>query len=104
GGTLAVGTIDGAVRLYNARTLQEIASFGGHGFPIPALAFAPDGKTLVTGGEDEVVRLWSVATGEEMLTLRPGGMVVGVAFSRDGRTLASAGADPDGAPMVHLYR
>src|SRR5262249_30408238 len=53
---------------------------------------APDGKTLASGGWDDAVRLWEVATGKEMRTLGAHqAMVAAVAFSRGGKTLVSRG-------------
>jgi WD40 repeat protein len=58
-----------------------------------AVVFSPDGNTLATGGSDNRVRLWDIANGEllhefdlneERVEVRP------VAFSPDGRLLASA--------------
>jgi WD40 repeat protein/tetratricopeptide (TPR) repeat protein len=56
-----------------------------------ALAFAPDSKTLATGSYDGTVKLWDVATGRERITLRGhAGRVYRVAFTPDGKTLASS--------------
>lgn len=58
------------------------------------LAFAPDGKVLVTANVDCSLTLWEVATGKPILTF--GGHTARircVAFSPDGRRLASGGDD-----------
>jgi hypothetical protein len=69
-------------------------------FPAPmgptlmCVAFAPDGRTLVSGHRDWTVRLWEVATGQERRRfLGHRGEVAHLAFAPDGRTFASAAMD-----------
>jgi WD40 repeat protein len=63
----------------------------GHAGPVRCLAGSADGRRLVSGGQDQVVRVWDAGTGRELLTLRGHGQPVqGVAFSPDGRWIASA--------------
>ncbi len=60
---------------------------------VRAVAFAPDGKTLATGGYDGAVRLWDLQTGRESAALRDdphSSWVRALAFSPDGKTLAVA--------------
>ena len=59
-----------------------------------AIAFAPDGKTAATGGTDQTIKLWDLATGRPRDTLRRHSSAVHVvAFAPDGNLLASGGRD-----------
>ena len=66
GTLLAVGGLDGAVRLVDARSGGAQPALAGHDGWVSSMAFSPDGTTLVTGGGyDGTVRLWDVRTGEQ---------------------------------------
>jgi len=66
----------------------------GHSGPVYAVAVSADGRRALSGGADNVLRLWDTKTGKEIRRF-PGhtGRVWTVAFSPDGRRAASAGFD-----------
>jgi RNA polymerase sigma factor (sigma-70 family) len=74
--------------------MKELRRLEGHAGAVLAVAFAPDGKALASGGADKLIRLWDPATGAKRATLEGhGDQVVSVAFAPDGTLLASAGGD-----------
>ncbi len=126
GKVLAAGYGDGYLRLWNPATGQAIGSpLLADTSPqagVSGVAFSPDGKLLATAGGDGYVRLWNPATGQpagaplpaHIGTLPTGDVLAWsdvVAFSPDGKLLATAGGDgyvrlwnratgqPAGAPL-----
>jgi WD40 repeat protein len=101
GHTLASGTNDGTVRLWDVADpvhpvpLAKPLTVGSAVFSV---AFSPDGQTLISGNYDGTIRLWNVADPRHPLvipqTLGAGtGAVYSVAFSPDGHVLASGDID-----------
>lgn len=65
-----------------------------HPAPVSALVLLPDGKTLVTAGQDHLLRVWDLNSAKFLRTLEghteePRGLVI----SPDGKLLVSAGYD-----------
>jgi RNA polymerase sigma factor (sigma-70 family) len=105
-GALAIGLEDGGTSLWDLATGKErkLATdhvrkkpgpgFGPYAFGTFALAFAPDGKALVTGGRDGLVKRWDVASGKRLRTLEGHhSFVYALAVSADGGRVASSGED-----------
>jgi WD40 repeat protein len=61
----------------------------GHAGKPTAVAFSPDGTRVATASEDQTVKLWDVASGEELQTLRHAQAVWSLAFSPDGGRLVT---------------
>ena len=94
GTTLAAGTADGMIQLWNVATKTKITTLEDSDYIVDAVAFSPDGTTLAAGWGDGTVTLWKVATKTKTATLVAGdGAALSVAFSPDGTTLAAGWGD-----------
>jgi len=45
---------------------MQVCSLEGHFAPVSAVALSPDGKRVVTGAYDNLVKVWNVETGAEV--------------------------------------
>jgi WD40 repeat protein/energy-coupling factor transporter ATP-binding protein EcfA2 len=89
GKTIATGSTDSTVRLWDADTHESLKTLGGRSGPVLSLAFAPDGTILASGSADGKVTLWDTKTGQEKDSPLSGDAVVrSLAFARDGSKLA----------------
>ena len=60
GKTLASGSYDKLVKLWDVANGKEIATLEGHKAAVRAVAFAPDGATLASASADQTIKLWDI--------------------------------------------
>jgi WD40 repeat protein len=66
----------------------------GHTGAVTSCVFTPDGLSVISGGIDKTVRLWTLATGQSPRSFAgPTDAVTGVAVSGDGTRVAAVSAD-----------
>lgn len=94
GQTLASGSADRTVKLWNLNSRIPRCTLAGHSNLIEALALTPDAQTLASGSWDHTIKIWNVDTGELIHTLcEHCGWIKSLAISPDGKILASGSAD-----------
>ncbi len=69
GKTLASGSFDKTIKLWNLETGKEIHTLTGHDYAVKSVSFSPDGKTLASGSDDNKIKVWDVEKGKKILTL-----------------------------------
>ncbi len=81
------------IRLWNPATGEELRRWLADAENVHGIVFSPDGKTLISGGDDRTIRFWDTSTGKEVRRIADHpGMVSRLALSPDGKVLASLGA------------
>lgn len=73
----------------------EIYIFKGHAGAVWRAVVSPDGQRMLTASDDHTMRLWDIASGEELWAFPHGHAVYDVAFSPDGKQALSCGASTE---------
>jgi WD40 repeat protein len=101
GQTLASGSYDKTIKLWDAEAGQELRTLTS-AYLIRTIAFSSDGKTLASGSSEGIIQLWNVETGQEIRKLAAyDSEIDSIAFSLDGKTLAAC--SPYGGDSIKLW-
>ncbi len=100
GSLLASLGYDKTVRIWDVMTGESRVTINADNGEFAAMCLTPDAKTIITanhtyssGGGDNLIRFWDLASGKAARTFDPGESVSALAISRDGRTLISGGVE-----------
>ncbi|HLZ55330.1 MAG TPA: WD40 repeat domain-containing protein [Ktedonosporobacter sp.] len=83
-----------SVEIWDLTAQKQVLDYRGHGTPVLAVAWSPDGSLMASSGAEGIVHVWNAATGELRFAYEGHTeMVWDVAWSPDGLFIASGGFD-----------
>ena len=107
---------DGTVRVWEAETGESLLTYRGHTHllnkinlqaTIYTVAWAPDGRRIVSAGDGPTVHVWDAATGQTLTRYQGhSGLlanVYAVAWSPDGKSITSACSSIGWDKTVHIW-
>jgi WD40 repeat protein len=103
GWVLAAGDSAGRITVWDLRTFCHGGQFLGSHFEVQAIAFSPDGMTLVSGGRTPN-ECWDLATGRSLLHLAAGDDITGLSFTAHGQKLAVSSKARFSAGQVEVWQ
>tara|TARA_B100000700_G_scaffold71296_1_gene79333 strand:+ start:4337 stop:7447 length:3111 start_codon:yes stop_codon:yes gene_type:complete len=93
GKLVAIGLNNGSAQIIEVATQKVVATVGGHGGPVNAVAFSADGTKVLTGSADKTAKLFNVADGAELRVITTPAPVNAVAFAVEGSLVVTANED-----------
>jgi WD40 repeat protein len=82
------------IKIWDLKTGKLVATLKGHTIGVWCLAWTPDGKTLISGSNDDSIRTWNTSNWKQIAVFdEHTDYVYGIAISPNGRILASASID-----------
>jgi WD40 repeat protein/serine/threonine protein kinase len=93
GSRVVTASQDGKVRIWDARTGEEMTPILQHRKAVRQASFSPNSRRIVTACEDGTARIWNAATGQPLVELRHQALVHHGYFSPDGKRVLTCGDD-----------
>jgi WD40 repeat protein len=94
------GSDKGDVKICQVAKREVLKTIRAHDRGVSACQISPDGKRFATVGENNDVKLWDLATGNELRSWNMrsfgqdgGGFIVSIAFSPDNKQLVTGNAN-----------
>jgi WD40 repeat protein len=92
--TQVLASGDSVIRVWDLASGKEARRFEGHNGRVQGMAVSPDGRRVLTGGDDRTMKLWDAQTGKVIQSFAGHtDSITCVAFSHDGRRAVSGGYD-----------
>lgn len=96
GKTLASGSFDRTVRVWDVATQKVVHTLTGPKDNVTTIAYSPDGTILAAGDAGLTVTLWSMPDGKLLRVMHNAEPIAHVVFSPDGKRLAAGGVTGTG--------
>ncbi|KAF9896464.1 Pre-mRNA-processing factor 19 [Lobosporangium transversale] len=89
------GTTDSAIKIWDVRTKESVASFEGHVGAVKTMTFSENGYLLAAAGENNEVSIWNLRTLEivQKIKVADEGIINALAWDQSGTYLGVGGTD-----------